>query len=266
MLARARCMRSASQSSRRLGDRTGVAWSMNYQGDVARDQGDSAAARTLYEQAWRFFGNLGTAGELPARSLISEAWRENKGIIPPLSSLYRESIKTFPGTRPQTRNCSFAGVFRVFGRRSTRSRAFAAAGGGSGCAAPNILALRLHRRNKPNWKHILHPARQALTKTVGATAWLEGWALPIEKAIEEVAAKRCRESAVAEGAARAYSAVVGIDESAHGGDTIGRNADALGVFLNGGLVGSEVDAVHLVAGYVAMQPLNSRTHFPQDAD
>ena len=40
---------------RGLGDRTGVAWSMNYQGDVARDQGDSAAARTLYEQGLAIF-------------------------------------------------------------------------------------------------------------------------------------------------------------------------------------------------------------------
>jgi len=32
----------------------------------------------------------------------------------------------------------------------------------------------------------LHPARQALPNTIGVTAWLEGWAWPIEKAIKEV--------------------------------------------------------------------------------
>jgi hypothetical protein len=32
----------------------------------------------------------------------------------------------------------------------------------------------------------LQPARQALTETAGAAAWLEGWALPIEKAVDEV--------------------------------------------------------------------------------
>jgi hypothetical protein len=32
----------------------------------------------------------------------------------------------------------------------------------------------------------LHSVRQSLTDTVGVTAWLEGWALPLEKAIEEV--------------------------------------------------------------------------------
>jgi hypothetical protein len=33
---------------------------------------------------------------------------------------------------------------------------------------------------------ILDPARKALTNTASTTAWLEGWALPVEKAIEEV--------------------------------------------------------------------------------
>ncbi len=33
---------------------------------------------------------------------------------------------------------------------------------------------------------LLDPARQALANTACATAWLEGWAIPVEKAIEEV--------------------------------------------------------------------------------
>src|SRR4029077_8009760 len=43
---------------RGLGDLTGIAWSLNYQGDAARDQGDSAA-RTLYEQGLAIFRELG---------------------------------------------------------------------------------------------------------------------------------------------------------------------------------------------------------------
>jgi len=48
-------------------------------------------------------------------------------------------------------------------------------------------------------------------------------------------------------------------ESAHGGDAIRGNAYALGVFLDCRLVGREVDTVHLVAGYVAMEPLDFGT-------
>ena len=32
----------------------------------------------------------------------------------------------------------------------------------------------------------LQPARQALTNSEGRDGWLEGWAMPVEKAIEEV--------------------------------------------------------------------------------
>ena len=57
-----------------------------------------------------------------------------------------------------------------------------------------------------------------------------------------------------------------IDESAHRGDAIGRKADAPGVLLDGRLVWGEIDAVHLVAGYVAMQPLNMGAHFLQNLE
>ena len=33
---------------------------------------------------------------------------------------------------------------------------------------------------------MLDPARRALANTASATAWLEGWATPFEKAVEEV--------------------------------------------------------------------------------
>ncbi len=119
-----------------LGDRTGVAWSMNYQGDVARDQGDSAAARTLYEQALAIFRELGDrwgiAGTLADLGSLAREQRN----YPDSALSVPGKHKNFPGTGPQTRNRAPAGVFRVLGGRSTRSRAFAAAGGRSGRAAP----------------------------------------------------------------------------------------------------------------------------------
>src|ERR1700694_980543 len=59
---------------------------------------------------------------------------------------------------------------------------------------------------------------------------------------------------------------LGVDESAPGGDAIGRNPYALGVFSDGRLVRSEVDAVYLVAGYVAMEPLDLGTHSLQNVN
>src|ERR1700737_4991828 len=51
-----------------------------------------------------------------------------------------------------------------------------------------------------------------------------------------------------------------VDKPAHGGDAIGRKTYASGMFLDGRLVWRKIDAVHLVAGYVAMEPLDLRTH------
>jgi hypothetical protein len=57
-----------------------------------------------------------------------------------------------------------------------------------------------------------------------------------------------------------------IDQTAHGGDAIGRKAYALGMFLDRGFVRSEVNAIYLVARDVAVEPLDLRTHRSENAD
>jgi len=58
----------------------------------------------------------------------------------------------------------------------------------------------------------------------------------------------------------------GVDHSAHGGHAVGRNAYPFGMLPDGGLVRSEIDAVDLVASYVAMEPLDRGAHFLQNAN
>jgi predicted ATPase len=169
---------------RGLGDRTGVAWSLNYQGDVARDQGDSAAARTLYEQGLAIFRELGDrwgiAGTLADLGSLAREQRD----YPCAHSLYRESILIFQeldhkrgiARLLECFACSAAAQFQA--ERSLRL-AGAAAGLRQNIGAPLTPA------EQAKLEAILGTARQALTNTAGATAWLEGWALPVEKAIEE---------------------------------------------------------------------------------
>jgi hypothetical protein len=57
-----------------------------------------------------------------------------------------------------------------------------------------------------------------------------------------------------------------IEKPSNGGDPIGRKAYASGVLLDGRLVGGEVDAIHLVAGHVTMEPLDLGTHSLQNVD
>ena len=95
MVSRALCTSSAIRSSGGLGDQTGVAWSLNFQGDVARDQGDSASARALYEQGLAIFrevddrwGIAGTLADLGSPAAEKKDYSAAR-------SMYRESIRAF---------------------------------------------------------------------------------------------------------------------------------------------------------------------------
>jgi predicted ATPase/serine/threonine protein kinase len=168
-----------------LGDRIGVAWSMNYQGDVARDQGDSAAARTLYGQGLAIFRELGDrwgiAGTLADLGSLASQERNYSEA----HSRYRESIKLFQELEHKRGiarllecfACSAAAQFDT--ERSLRLA-------GAAAALRQNIGAPLTPAEQAKLEASLDSARQALTNTAGATAWLEGWAMPVEKAVEEV--------------------------------------------------------------------------------
>jgi predicted ATPase len=170
---------------RGLGDRAGVAWSLNYQGDVARDQGDSAAARTLYEQGLVIFRELGdlwgTAGTLADLGNLAR----EQGDYPTARSLYQESIKIFQeldhkrGVARLLECFACAAAVQLQAERSLRLA-------GAAAALRQNIGAPLTPAEQAKLEAALEPPRQALTNTVGATAWLEGWAMPVEKAIDEV--------------------------------------------------------------------------------
>src|SRR6266850_1802331 len=170
---------------RGLGDRTGVAWSLNYQGDVARDQGDSAAAQTLYEQGLAIFRELGDrwgiAGTLADLGSLARDQRNYSRA----HALYRESIKIFQelehkrGIARLLECFACSAAAQVHAERSLRLA-------GAAAALRQNIGAPLTPAEQVKLEASLDPARQAMTNTAGATAWLEGWALPVEKAIEEV--------------------------------------------------------------------------------
>jgi predicted ATPase/serine/threonine protein kinase len=170
---------------RGLGDRTGVAWSLNYQGDVAHDQGDSAAARTLYEQGLAIFREVddrwGIAGTLADLGSLAGENRDYSTA----RSLYRESIKVFQELdhrRGIARLLEYFACLAAAQLEAERSLRLA----GAAAALRQNIGAPLTPAEQAKLETSLHAARQALTNKVGATAWLEGWALPAERAIEEV--------------------------------------------------------------------------------
>jgi predicted ATPase len=170
---------------RELGDRTGVAWSLNYQGDVARDQGDSAAAQTLYEQGLTIFRELddrwGIAGTLADLGSLAREQRD----YPTAHSMYRDSIKFFQELDHKRGIARLLEYFACSAADQLEAERALRLAGAAAALRQNIGAP-LTPAEQAKLEASLQAARQALTETVGTTAWLEGWALPTEKAIEEV--------------------------------------------------------------------------------
>ena len=168
-----------------LGDRTGVAWSLNYQGDVARDQKDSAAARALYEQGLAIFRELGDrwgiAGTLADLGSLA---REERN-CPAAHSLYWESLKIFQELEHKRGIARLLECFACLAAAQLQAERSLRLAGAAAALRRNIGAP-LTPAELAKLEAILDPARQALTDSAGTTAWLEGWAMPVEKAIEEV--------------------------------------------------------------------------------
>ena len=168
-----------------LGDRTGAAWSLNNEGDIARDQGDSAGARELFEQALAIFRELddrwGIAGTLADLGTLA---REEQDCAAALV-LFRESLKIFRqlehkrGIARLLECCACSAAAEKQAARALRL-AGAAAALRQNIGAPLTVAEQVKLET------ILEPARSALSNT--ATSWLEGWDMPLDRAIEEVLA------------------------------------------------------------------------------
>jgi predicted ATPase len=170
---------------RELGDKTGIGWALNHQGDVLRDQGDSVAARSLYQQSLATFRELGDrwgiAGSLADLGNLARAERD----YPVADSLYRESMRVFQELEHKRGIARLLECFACSAAsQSEPERSLRLAG--AAAALRRSLGAPLTPAEQAKLERSLEPARQELTTTAGGTAWLEGWVMPVEKAIEEV--------------------------------------------------------------------------------
>ncbi len=168
-----------------LGDQIGIAWSLNYQGDVARDQGNSAAARSLYGQGLAIFRELGDrwgiAGTLADLGNLSR----EEGDCATANSLYRESIRLFQELEHKRGIARLLECFACCAAAQDNAERSLRWAGAAAALRQNIGAP-LTPAEQARLEASLEPARQGLTDTAGAAAWLEGWALSMEKAVGEV--------------------------------------------------------------------------------
>ena len=168
----------------KLGDQAGYAWALNHQGDVAREQGDSAAARALYEQSLATFRQLddrwGIGGSLADLGNLA---REQQDYIA-ADLLYRESLGIFQklehkrGIARLLESFACSAASQAESERSLRLA-------GAAAALRQSIGAPLVPAEQAKLEQSLEAARRALPIATGRNAWLEGWVMPIEKAIEE---------------------------------------------------------------------------------
>src|SRR5439155_1277365 len=182
--ARARSLYEQSLAIfRELGDEAGVAWSLNHQGQVAREQGDRPAARAFCEQAlaifralddrWGIASSLADLGHLTrdeGNRQSAEAWyRESIGIFGELG--YRRGIARLLE--------EFACAAVVDGKQERALRL-----AGAAAALREALGARLPPDERPKLERLLAQARAAVGPAAAQQVWTEGATMPLQRVID----------------------------------------------------------------------------------
>jgi predicted ATPase len=167
-----------------LGDRPSIAWLLSGRADVARAQEDFAAARSLYERSLATFREIGDPwGAAVALADLGDLLRDQRD-FDAAHALYRGSLETCQATKnkrgiARLLEC-FAGSAAAQGRPKHALRL-----AGAAAALRKSLGTPGSSEEQARLERSLQPARQTLSQTDGTTAWLEGWELPVERAIEQ---------------------------------------------------------------------------------
>jgi predicted ATPase len=167
-----------------LGDSTCTAWSLNYQGDVAQEQGEIAAARELYEQSLNIFRKLGdkwgVAGCLmDLGNLARDEGDEKKSRVH-----YAESMKLFQELgqkRGMARLLDCLACSAALQSQPERALRLA----GSAAAMRRVLGAPLPVAEQTRLEKTLDLARQSISPAKAAGAWMDGWTMATDNAIQE---------------------------------------------------------------------------------
>jgi tetratricopeptide (TPR) repeat protein len=158
---------------------------MNYQGDVARDQGDLGAARALYEQGLQIFRELGDRWGIAGTLADLGNLASEQGNYSRAQDLYRQSIRIFQELEHKRGIARLLECFACSAAAQLEAERSLRLAGAAAALRQNIGAP-LTPAEHAKLEASLHPARQALGSTGCGTAWSNGWALSAEQAIEEV--------------------------------------------------------------------------------
>ncbi|HTA25847.1 MAG TPA: protein kinase [Terriglobales bacterium] len=169
---------------RKAGDGAGVAWTLNYQGDVARDKADFVAARSFCEQSLAAFRELRDGWGIASALSDLAGLSCDLGNDAEARRLYGESIQMFQELghkRGIARALECLAVSAAAQSNAQQSLHLA----GAAAALRQRLGAPLTLTEQPRLERALEFARRALGNAAGLAAWMEGWAMPVEQAVQE---------------------------------------------------------------------------------
>jgi predicted ATPase/tRNA A-37 threonylcarbamoyl transferase component Bud32 len=169
---------------REIGDEAGAAWTLNYLSDVAREKADFIAARSFCEQSLEAFRRLndgwGIASVLSDLATLSCDQGDNSAA----RRLYGESIQMFQelghrrGIARALECLAVSAAAQSHARQSLRVA-------GTAAALRQRIGVPLPPAEKPKLEKALDFARLAIGNAAGLAAWMEGWEMPVQQAVQE---------------------------------------------------------------------------------
>ncbi len=169
---------------RKSGDFAGAAWTLNNQSDVAREKADFAAARSYCEQSLAAFRQLGDAWGIASTLSDLAGLRFDQGDNVEARRLYVESIRMFQELghkRGIARALECLGASAAAQSQAEQALHLA----GAAAALRQRLGAPLTPSEARKLEKALEFARRTLGNAAGLAAWMEGWAMPVEQAVEE---------------------------------------------------------------------------------
>ena len=170
---------------RQAGDGTGVAWTLNYLGDVAREKADLAAARSYCEQSLSEFHKLHDSWGIASTICDLASLSCDQGNNAEARRLYGDGIKLFKELgykRGIARALECLAVNASAQSNAEQSLHLA----GAAAALRQQLGVPLLPSEQRRLEKALEFARRTLGNAAGLTAWMEGWSMPLEQALREV--------------------------------------------------------------------------------
>ncbi len=169
---------------RKAGDGAGVAWTLNHQGDVAREKADLAAAQSFCEQSLAAFRELRDGWGIASALSDLAGLNCDLGNDAESRRLYGQSLRMFQELGHKR------GIARVLENLAASAAAQSNAEqslhlAGAAAALRQRLGAPLTPTERTRLEQALEFARRTLGNAAGLTAWMEGWAMPVEQAIDE---------------------------------------------------------------------------------